>query len=307
MAAVIESLGLLVGMTSDPFFDGVFLCGLGYAVSALVGSLVLDNMLASYGGKLSSPVFGMELDSRFGWWLMELPATLSFNYFYWQGKYAFLPVPLFLCFIFNKHYLNRGWFFPLSIRKAPGAKQSFSITVLLAGMLFTFMHGYLNATWFTELGTELFDGTSWCASPWFLMGYPVYEIAFIGTIHCELIMRNLRAPQVRQFDLSNTVCSLFFPSSCVHPVEPAVGVWDKKKQHKIPRGGAFEWATNPQYFFELLAWFSYMILSKNPAGLVVFSVSAANLVPRAFVQHQWYLEKFDEYPKTRKVIIPFVL
>ena len=113
--------------------------------------------------------------------------------------------------------------------------------------------------------------------------------------------------QIGQFDLSNTVYSMFSPSSCVAPEKPPVAGSKAAKQYKIPRGGAFEWASNPQYFFELLAWFGYTLLSKNPGGVIVFAVSAANLVPRAFAQHQWYQGKFEDYPKDRKVIIPFVL
>ena len=43
------------------------------------------------------------------------------------------------------------------------------------------------------------------------------------------------------------------------------------------------------------------------AGLAFAIYSVANLAPRAFSNHRWYLEKFDDYPAERKALIPFVL
>ena len=42
-------------------------------------------------------------------------------------------------------------------------------------------------------------------------------------------------------------------------------------------------------------------------SLVFFIWTIANLSPRALATHKWYLEKFEEYPKNRKAIIPFII
>ena len=86
----------------------------------------------------------------------------------------------------------------------------------------------------------------------------MYELAFWMTVHSEYIMRNLRDPKDT-----------------------------KGPRYKVPYGGGFEFVTNPQYFFELLGWFAWTLFSKNPAGVVVFLISSANLIPRAFNQHKW--------------------
>ncbi len=182
-------------------------------------------------------------------------------------------------------YGNRGFFFPLSIRVAPGKKSSFSLTVVTIGWVFTALHGYLNATWYTRIGTHLFTAGSgqwpaWASSPVFLSGLALYQFSFWATVHSEYIQRNLRSAS---------------PSK----EEPA---------YKIPRGGFFELVTSPTYFFELLGWLAFALMTLNPGGLVVFCVSAANLVPRAFQQHEWYLRKFDNYHLlNRKALIPFVI
>jgi len=42
-------------------------------------------------------------------------------------------------------------------------------------------------------------------------------------------------------------------------------------------------------------------------GLVFFLWTAANLAPRAFSTHKWYLSTFPDYPKNRKALIPFIV
>ena len=40
--------------------------------------------------------------------------------------------------------------------------------------------------------------------------------------------------------------------------------------------------------------------------LFVLTVSAANLVPRAFQVRKWYKKKFPAYPSDHKVLIPYL-
>ena len=42
-------------------------------------------------------------------------------------------------------------------------------------------------------------------------------------------------------------------------------------------------------------------------GLAFALYTAANVGPRALANHRWYHEKFDDYPKHRKALVPFVL
>jgi 3-oxo-5-alpha-steroid 4-dehydrogenase 1 len=145
------------------------------------------------------------------------------------------------------------------------------------GMVFTALHGYLNAKWFSEHGHHL--NNEWFSDPRFLMGFIIYEFGYWVTIQSEYIMRNLRDP-------NDT----------------------KGPRYKIPRGGAFEYVSSPQYAAELVAWTGFAIMTWGPGGLIVLTISMANLIPRAFKSHTWYQEKFgDEYPQNRKVIIPFIL
>jgi 3-oxo-5-alpha-steroid 4-dehydrogenase 1 len=189
-------------------------------------------------------------------------------------------VPLLFATLYLIHYANRGWFFPLSIRVAPDTKSSFSITVVLSGFFVTSMHGYLNALWYSKHCSYL--DSDWLFSPTCILGVLLYEVSFWSTIYSEHIMRNLRDP----------------------PSSPTAA---QKPRYKIPRGFLFQYVTSPQYFTELAGFLGWAIMTWSPAGLFIFSISCANLIPRAIASHKWYHEKFKgEYPTDRKILIPFL-
>jgi 3-oxo-5-alpha-steroid 4-dehydrogenase 1 len=257
---------------SLPAFETLFwpavTVGLCLSVLAFLGSMALSSPY----GRFPSASFGAQLDPRWGWWGMEIMASIAFLYTYPLGTQASKPVPLIFAALYARHYLNRGWLFPLLMRPHPGAR-SFSVLVVACGVVVTTIHGYLNATWYGRYATFL--DWDWFFSPCCLCGLILYEISFWSTIYCEHIMRCLR---------------------------DGTG-----ERYKIPRGFLFEYVSSPQYFTELLSFLGWTIMTWSPAGLVIFCISLANLVPRALQTHQWYREKFEDYPKNRKALIPFIL
>ena len=60
------------------------------------------------------------------------------------------------------------------------------------------------------------------------------------------------------------------------------------------------------HFSELVFWIGFAVFTWSPAGIYIFAISAANLVPRAIATHKWYQERFPDYPKERKALIPFI-
>jgi hypothetical protein len=54
----------------------------------------------------------------------------------------------------------------------------------------------------------------------------------------------------------------------------------------------------------VIEWAGWAMMGWALAPLSFAIWSFANLVPRAYDHHQWYLQYFDEYPKKRKAIFP---
>lgn len=262
----------MIHYTGNTTYDTVLTIGFIFAACTIIGS----QFVASPYGRFASDKMGVNLNPKFGWWLMEIPATVSFLWFYFQGSRAFEPMPLMLAMVWAIHYGNRGWFFPLSIRVAKGRRSTFSISVVAAGMFVTGIHGFLNAQLFSEYGAHL--NNDWFTDPRFLIGLVVYFCGYGLILSSESIVRNLRAPgQTTSGD------------------------------YKIPYGGGYRFVSSPQYLGELIAWTGFSIMTWGLPGVVIFLISAGNLVPRAFQTHKWYREKFADYPKDRKAIIPYVL
>ncbi len=245
-----------------------------YAAIICAGALMAR---APYG-KLGSGAKGINLSPRLGWFLMELPATLSFLWFYSHGQNAGNPVPLFFLGVWLVHYGNRGFIFPLLMRVAKGSVGSFSIIVVVSGWLVTSLHGYLNAVFIAHLSSHMTN--DWFSDPRFIIGMVIYACGFLLNVHSDGIIRNLRSK---------------------------AEVDKGEKVYRIPQGGLFRYVTNPSYFSEILSFAGFAIATWSLGAVFVLVVSAANLVPRAFQVHRWYQQKFPDYPADRKVIIPGVL
>ena len=77
--------------------------------------------------------------------------------------------------------------------------------------------------------------------------------------------------------------------------------------YKIPYGNFFNFVSCPNYMGEIIEWIGFSIIAFNLPALSFTLWTFFNLVPRALNHHDWYLENFDNYPKNRKAVIPFVL
>eukprot|EP00956_Cyclotella_meneghiniana_P009821 scaffold13606_cov100-Cyclotella_meneghiniana.AAC.4 len=60
---------------------------------------------------------------------------------------------------------------------------------------------------------------------------------------------------------------------------------------------------------EILEWFGFAMASRFSLSSVAFlCYTASNLIPRGIAHHEWYKNKFDDYPIERKwAVIPFIV
>ena len=258
--------------TGNTTYDLILTLGFAYVGIVVVAAPFVDTPY----GRFASEKFGISLGPRFGWFLMELPATLFFFAVFFSGSHWSEPVPLVFAAMWALHYANRGFFFPFCIRAPKAAKGSFSLMVVVTGWLATSMHGYLNAAYMSELG----EYSAWFGDERFWAGLMVYYTSFILTLHSDSIIRNLRSKE-----------------------EVARG----EKVYRIPQGGLFRWVTCPSYLCEIIGWAGFALCTWSLGSVFVLGITIANLVPRALATHSWYRKRFEDYPKDRKALIPFVL
>jgi 3-oxo-5-alpha-steroid 4-dehydrogenase 1 len=269
---LIETMGAW-SITGEPRYDIPLLI----AFSIVLVTVVAAAFVQTPYGRFADARFGISIDPRLGWFLMELPASVAFGITYFQGPNSLEVFPLLVLFVWSCHYLNRGFLMPLFMRVPAGQRSGFGLMVVVIGWVVTSLHGYLNAAWVTEFHPE--PTAAWLMDPRFLIGIALYYVGLGFNLHADHVLRTLRTKE-----------------------EVARG----ERAYRIPKGGLFTYVTNASYFAELVAWLGFAIFTWSPGGIFILAISLANLVPRAIATHRWYHERFSDYPKERRILIPFV-
>eukprot|EP00553_Chaetoceros_curvisetus_P002931 CAMPEP_0204628590 /NCGR_PEP_ID=MMETSP0717-20131115/16194_1 /ASSEMBLY_ACC=CAM_ASM_000666 /TAXON_ID=230516 /ORGANISM="Chaetoceros curvisetus" /LENGTH=134 /DNA_ID=CAMNT_0051645255 /DNA_START=26 /DNA_END=430 /DNA_ORIENTATION=- len=117
---------------------------------------------------------------------------------------------------------------------------------------------------------------SYYKSPNFIIGLVLFIIGFTINIQSDTILQNLRnAPPVNTY--------------------------------KIPIGGLYQYVSCANFLGEIVEWFGFAIASNSLPAWAFFAWVCANLIPRAILHHEWYMIQFENYPKDRYAVIPFVI
>lgn len=220
-------------------------------------------------GRHNRAGWGPTISSRAGWILMEHPAVIVFSAVFFLGRHRFELVPLVFFAIWQAHYFHRTFVFPFRMR-TEGKRMPVSIPLL--GALFNATNAYVNARWISHFGA--YDA-SWLADPRFIGGAALFTFGLVVNLHADTVLIHLRKPG--------------------------------ETGYKIPRGGMYRFISSPNYFGEIVEWFAWALLTWSLSGLAFGVYTAANLGPRAFWNHAWYREKFPDYPKERRALVPFVM
>lgn len=229
--------------------------------------VALRRMAAPYG-RHQRTGWGPSWPARLGWLAMESPAPLLFAAVYAVGAQRAQPVPLVLLGLWQLHYLHRAFVYPLWLR--PAARMP--VTVLLLGMAFNVLNGFVNARWVSALGRY---PLRWLADPRFLAGAALFVVGMALNVTADRALRRLRRPG--------------------------------ETGYRVPRGGAFELVSSPNYLGEIVEWAGWALATWSLAGLAFAVYTAANLAPRALSHHAWYRGRFPDYPPERRALIPYVL
>ncbi|KAJ3207291.1 hypothetical protein HDU67_007578 [Dinochytrium kinnereticum] len=79
-----------------------------------------------------------------------------------------------------------------------------------------------------------------------------------------------------------------------------------EKKYVVPHGGMFGLVACPHYFFEILIWLGISVTSSSMFGYTGVVTATAYLAMRSVKTTAWYREKMEDYPKTRKHLIPYL-
>ena len=221
-------------------------------------------------GRHRRPGWGPTIPTRAAWLVMELPAVVTILVFWGLSDFPTAPGALALLALWQIHYLNRTFVYPFRT-KTKGRRTPLLIAVM--GGTTNVGVGYLVGRWLFELGPSL-DG-AWMMDPRFIVGVALFGAGMALNMQSDNILFGLRK-------------------------EGDTG-------YHIPRGGGYRWVSCPNYLGEIMEWVGFAIASWSPGGLAFALWTMSNLIPRAISSHRWYQETFDDYPKSRRAVFPFLL
>jgi 3-oxo-5-alpha-steroid 4-dehydrogenase 1 len=212
--------------------------------------------------------FGPTLPARVGWLVMESPAVLFFAFVYARGAHRAEAAPLALLALWQIHYVHRTFVFP---RLISGTGRRMPVMIALLAVGFNLLNGYLNAAWISEIGSY---------SQGYLLGW-----RFIAGSLCFAFGFTVNVVSDRQL----------------------LRLRSRAGEYQVPQGLLFKWVSCPNYLGEMIEWFGFALAAWSPAGLAFALYTVANLAPRALAHQAWYRNRFPNYPRDRRALIPFVL
>lgn len=240
------------------------------AVLALVVFVALQFYEAGYG-YLFDRRYGPPLPNKVGWMIMEMPVFVMMCVMWALSERMWQAAPLVLFLLFQSHYLQRAFIFPLLMR----GQSKMPLGIVLMGMTFNTLNSLMQGGWIFHIAPDNYYA-NWFQKPFIYLGGALFLFGMVVNLHSDYIIRHLRKPG------------------------------DNK--HYIPRGGMFRYVSSANYFGELTEWVGFAIASWSWSGLVFAWWTFANLAPRAASLRRRYVKDFgDEFTSLKlKRIIPFI-
>ena len=241
------------------------------ALTAVVVFVCLYFVDAGYG-RFYDKKWGPSVNNRLGWVLMEAPVFFAMLALWLfsdrRGDIARLAFLL----LFELHYFQRSFVFPLLIR----GENRMPLSIILMGVLFNTLNALMQGGWIFYVSPAEMYPPEWLHSFQFFAGTLVFFAGMFINVQSDSIIRHLRQPGDRA--------------------------------HYLPTAGMFRYVSSANYFGEVLEWTGFAILTWSWAGAVFALWTFANLAPRAARIHRRYEEEFPEQFDGEKIkrILPFI-
>jgi 3-oxo-5-alpha-steroid 4-dehydrogenase 1 len=250
-------------MSEHTIFNGLII---GWLVLATAIFVLLFFVTAPYGRHMRRG-WGIGIENKLGWTIMESASALLFALFFIIGDHRNSVTAFVFLVMWEAHYIHRAFIYPQSLR---GLSKRIPVLIVCSGLFFNCVNTYLNGRYLFSLSGGY--ANSWMLSPRFILGSTLFVAGFIVNRQSDLILSGLRQTG--------------------------------ENGYKIPYGGFYRWVSSPNYLGELAIWAGWALATWSLPGLIFAIWTAANLAPRARANHLWYKASFADYPPERRALIP---
>jgi len=257
----------------ETFYYGFLFTMLGLAMIVFIA---LQFVTVAYGMTFNNR-WGISINSKLGWWLMEMPVFVAMIIIYGISLSMkikpFNWVTSFILLLFLLHYGQRTFVFPLLMK----GNSKMPLSVIFSGIFFNFFNAFMQGCWLFIISPNEMYQLSWFGSYQFIIGTAIFFFGMTVNMHSDRIIRKLRKSK-------------------------------EDNNYYLPKGFLFDRINSSNYFGELLEWLGFAILTWSFAGFVFFCWAFANLVPRAkAVYHRYYQFFGEEFTQLKRwKIFPYI-
>lgn len=248
---------------------GQFLVGM--TITAVVVFVCLFFVDAGYG-KFYTKKWGPTVNNKIGWVLMEAPVFVLMLacWMAWADKTALVPLVFLL--LFELHYFQRSFVFPLKLK----GNSRMPLAIVIMGAVFNSLNAFMQGGWLFKLAPADMYTTDWLATPQFIVGTVVFLTGMFINQHSDNVIRQLRQPG--------------------------------DTNHYLPSKGLYRYVTSANYFGEFVEWCGFALLTLSWSGVVFALWTFANLGPRAWRIYKRYQQEFPTEMAARplKCMIPYI-
>ena len=222
-------------------------------------------------GRHTSTKWGISINNKAGWVIMEFPSLAIMIYFLLEGTHSMQSYSWILFGLWIFHYFNRTFIYPLRIKDTP---KKMPVIIVVNAIIFNMVNAGLNGYYLAEIAPASKYSSDWLTSPSFLAGIVLFLTGMAINMKSDTMLMSLRKPG--------------------------------ETGYKIPSGFLFNKISSPNLFGEIIEWTGFALMAWNLPALTFMIWTIANLVPRAKNHHDWYRLTFADYPTDRKIIFPYL-
>ncbi|XP_013884658.1 3-oxo-5-alpha-steroid 4-dehydrogenase 2 [Austrofundulus limnaeus] len=214
-----------------------------------------------------SPAQSRCCPARFAWLLQEVPAFLvPLLLMLLDSGPETRTGRMLLLWTFMLHYFHRSFIYGLLTRGRP-----VPLNIVISSFIFCTFNGFLQGH--NLLHCARLHNT-WLSHARITSGSLLFLGGLIMNIHSDYILRNLRKPG--------------------------------EVDYRIPRGGMFEFVSGANFLGEIIEWCGYAIAAWSLPAFAFAFFTVCSIGPRAYQHHRDYQQRFRDYPRSRKALIPFI-
>ncbi|XP_038892723.1 steroid 5-alpha-reductase DET2-like isoform X2 [Benincasa hispida] len=133
-----------------------------------------------------------------------------------------------------------------------------------------------------------------------------YLLFTTGTIYAQMLSQDLAEPEIDLKAVGLVMYGIGITGNFYHHILLSRLRREGDREYRIPRGGLFKVIVCPHYLFEIVEFLGIVLVSQTLFAMVFVLGSTLFLIGRSYTTRNWYLSKFEDFPRHVKAILPFV-